>query len=63
MKKYSKCLLCAHVFGRSCKKLGKVIPDEIYNNGRHYSDDSTPISFYVFLVVVLSIVTFIVNIF
>lgn len=37
--------------------------DEIYNNGRHYSDDSTPISFYVFLVIVLSIVTFIVNIF
>lgn len=32
MKKYPKCLLCLYVFGRSCKKLGKLIPDEIYNN-------------------------------
>lgn len=32
MKKYPKCMLCAHVFGRSCKKMGKIIPDEIYNN-------------------------------
>ena len=32
MKKYPQCMMCAHVFGRSCKKIGKVIPDPIYNN-------------------------------
>ena len=32
MKKFSQCLLCAFVFGRTCKKLSKIIPDEIFNN-------------------------------
>ena len=32
MKKYSQCLLCKYVFGRTCKKTGKIIEDNIYNN-------------------------------
>ena len=32
MKKFSQCLLCKYVFGRTCKFKNKVISDEIYNN-------------------------------
>ena len=32
MKKYSQCLMCSYVLGRSCKYTKGVIPDEIYNN-------------------------------
>lgn len=32
MKKYSNCLLCTYVFGRSCQKTQSIIPDNIYNN-------------------------------
>ena len=27
MKKYSNCLLCSYVFGRSCQKTKTIIPD------------------------------------
>lgn len=37
--------------------------NEIYNNGRHYCNDNTSISFYLFLAIALSICAFIVNIF
>lgn len=32
MKKYSQCLLCKYVFGRTCKFNNKLISDDIYNN-------------------------------
>ena len=32
MKKYSQCMMCSYVLGRSCKYTKGVIPDEIYNN-------------------------------
>lgn len=32
MKKFSQCLLCKYVFGRTCKKDNKVIDDKIYKN-------------------------------
>lgn len=32
MKKFSQCLLCKYVFGRTCKLSNKYISDDIYNN-------------------------------
>ncbi len=32
MKKFSKCLLCEYVLGRTCKKNKQIISDDIYNN-------------------------------
>lgn len=32
MKKYSQCLLCKYIFGRTCKKNNNIIADDIYNN-------------------------------
>ncbi len=32
MKKFSQCLLCSYVYGRSCKLKNQRIEDEIYNN-------------------------------
>lgn len=37
--------------------------DEIYNNGKNYYDDTTPTSTYVFIAIILIIITFIVNVF
>lgn len=41
MKKYSQCLLCKYVFGRSCKKSGTIIKNEIYNNDIKCEDFSS----------------------
>ena len=32
MKKYSQCLMCKFIFGRTCKLSNTLISDEIYNN-------------------------------
>lgn len=32
MKKFSQCLLCKYVFGRTCKFKNEIISDDIYNN-------------------------------
>jgi hypothetical protein len=37
--------------------------DEIYRNGIHYSDDTTPIGTYLVLVIILGIMAIIVNVF
>ncbi len=41
MKKYSQCLLCKYIFGRTCKKKNKVIDDNIYYNEIKCNDFSS----------------------
>ncbi len=37
--------------------------DEIYNNGRNYNNDATPTSVYLFILIIMLIFAFIVNVF